>query len=99
LDSDATTNEGFTAMFGSLFVTGDDYRDTVCVDKKDVCVDQFRFLSVIDLDPRIIPMDGMIGLAPDDPANGPSFVAALYDSKIIDKKLFGFIFGRGTALS
>jgi hypothetical protein len=44
-------------------------------------------------------MDGMIGLAPDDPANGPSFVAALYDSKIIDKKLFGFIFGRGTALS
>jgi hypothetical protein len=39
LDSDATTNEGFTAMFGSLFVTGDDYRDTVCVDKKDVCVD------------------------------------------------------------
>jgi hypothetical protein len=32
----------------------------------------------------MIPMQGVIGLAPDDPSNGPSFVAALVDQKKLD---------------
>lgn len=75
----------YTAMFGSLYVTGDDYPDKVCVNNLQTCVNPFRFISVTDLDPRIIPIDGMVGLAPDDPNNGPSFVAALYDNNMISK--------------
>ena len=75
----------YTAMFGSLYVTGDDYPDKVCVNNLQTCVNPFRFISVTDLDPRIIPIDGMLGLAPDDPNNGPSFVAALYDNNMISK--------------
>lgn len=85
-------------MYGPYFVTGDDYKDNVCFSssaKVSTCVSDFRFLSVFSYDPRIIDMDGMAGLAPDDPANGPSFVAALYNAKLIEKKMFGFIFGKG----
>jgi len=85
----------YTAMFGSLYVTGDDYPDKVCVNNLQTCVNPFRFISVTDLDPRIIPIDGMVGLAPDDPNNGPSFVAALYDNNMISQKMFGFTFGPG----
>lgn len=97
--ADKAEEAPFTAMYGPYFVTGDDYKDTVCFyqTKTDqTCVKDFRFLSVFSYDPRIIDMDGMAGLAPDDPANGPSFVAALYNAKIIEKKMFGFIFGKGT---
>jgi len=87
-------------MYGPLYVTGDDYKDTVCmVTGKSICVDNFRFLSVFSFDPRMIDMDGMAGLAPDGEENGPSFVAALYDNKLIEKKMFGFVFGRGTRLN
>jgi hypothetical protein len=40
------------------------------------------------------PMQGLIGLAPDDPENGPSYVAALQTSGLIDKKEVGMIFGK-----
>jgi hypothetical protein len=41
----------------------------------------------------MIPMDGVIGLAPDDPANGPSFIATLKNQGKVDDKMFGFMFG------
>ena len=31
-------------------------------------------------------LDGIIGLAPDVPENGPSYTAMLYNTKLIDKK-------------
>jgi len=34
-------------------------------------------------------IDGVIGLGPDDPSNGPSFIAELYNQGIISRKMFG----------
>ena len=75
-------NDAYTAMFGSLYVVGDDWFDTVCVgnvpsDATTNCAKQFRFLAVTDIAQNLTPMDGMLGLGPDDPSNGPSYVAAL----------------------
>lgn len=36
-------------------------------------------------------MDGVIGLAPDDISNGPSFISTLKDQGVIDKKMFGLM--------
>lgn len=36
-------------------------------------------------------MDGVIGLAPDDPSNGPNFLASLYGKKLIDANMFGLM--------
>jgi hypothetical protein len=81
-------------MYGNAYVVGDDYNDTVCIGTSHGnCVDGFRFLSVTDVDPNIIPLDGMIGLAPDDPSNGPSYIASLKDAGMIDKKQFGLMIG------
>jgi hypothetical protein len=64
---------------------GDDFYDTTCIgDSSKKCVNGFRFLSVTDVDPRMIPMDGLIGLAPDDPENGPAYIPALKTAGIID---------------
>lgn len=35
-------------------------------------------------------LDGIIGLAPDVPENGPSYTAMLYNSNLIDKKQITF---------
>lgn len=73
-------------------VVGDDVADTVCIFKKDQwCANQFRFLSVTDVSQLMVPMDGVIGLAPDDPFNGPSFVATLFSQGVIDKKMIGLM--------
>jgi hypothetical protein len=40
------------------------------------------------------PLQGMLGMAPDDPSNGPSYVSALHDSNIIDNRQVGMIFGQ-----
>ena len=37
------------------------------------------------------PIDGVIGLAPDDPTNGPSFIATLASQGKIDKKMVGLM--------
>lgn len=65
-------------MYGPLYVVGDDYNDTVCISYSKQCVDNFRFLAVTDMDPKMTQMQGLLGLAPDDPSNGPSYVAALW---------------------
>ncbi len=80
-------------------MTGDDWNDTVSIINKETKIDNFRFLSIWDFDPRMIHMDGMVGLAPDDPENGPSIVQALYDANLIEAKMFGFIFGKGKSIS
>lgn len=44
-------------------------------------------------------MEGVVGLAPDDPSNGPSFIQALKDSKLIDKAMFGMYLGKAAIQS
>lgn len=49
-----TNVTAFATNYGELWVTGDDYWDTVCVqNQRDNCVEQFRFLSVLDKDPNL----------------------------------------------
>jgi hypothetical protein len=44
-------------------------------------------------------MDGMLGLAPDDPMNGPSFIATLYNQGIISSKIFGLLITQASVSS
>ena len=44
----------------------------------------------------MVAMDGVIGLAPDDPSNGPNFIATLKNQKVIDSKMFGIMLGNPT---
>eukprot|EP00347_Sterkiella_histriomuscorum_P017229 403350189 len=100
----AGDNDAYVVMYESLYVVGDDYFDNVCIASKieDIdkyCVKNFRFLAVTDIPqekgkPALTPMDGMLGLGPDDPANGPSFVAALYNEQKIGRKMFGLAYGK-----
>jgi hypothetical protein len=43
----------------------------------------------------MVPIDGLAGLAPEDPLNPLPFVSSLYNAGLIEKKMFGFIFGKG----
>ncbi len=45
---------------------------------------------------ELAPMDGMIGLAPDDPSNGPSFIATLFEDGVIPSKVFGLFIAPGS---
>jgi len=74
---------------------GEDYLDTLCIGSTKFCIKDFRFFSATHVDERIVPMAGIAGLGPDHPDNPPSFIAAMYDQKLIEKKMFGFIFGSG----
>ncbi len=65
----------------------DDYSDAVCIESKTRCVTNFTFLTITDVDGKMADFDGYIGLAPDDPNNGPSFIAELYNQNVIDEKL------------
>lgn len=38
--------------------------------------------------------DGILGLSPDDPNNGPSYIAQLKDNKVIEQKIVSFFFSR-----
>lgn len=82
-------------MYENLYVAGDDVFDTVCVaDKDKYCVKDFRFISVISMHKDFTPLDGMLGLAPDDPSNGPSYISALVEQGIVSKKIFGLVYGK-----
>jgi acetamidase/formamidase len=61
------------------------------VEKSKWCAVNFRFLSVTDVKSSMAPMDGVLGLAPDDPSNGPSFIATLFNQGTIDKKMLGLM--------
>ena len=44
-------------------------------------------------------MDGAIGLAPDDPTNGPSFITAMKTANLISQNIFGIYMRQGTIQS
>lgn len=86
------TKTTYNAAYGQFTVVGDDMNDTVCVqDQNKYCVKNFRFLDILKVKSQMAPMDGVIGLAPDDPSNGPSFIATLADQGKIDKKMVGLL--------
>jgi hypothetical protein len=53
-------------------------RDQVCIesDNENSCVEDFDFFQITSQD-NLGELDGVLGLAPPTPANGPSFVTAL----------------------
>lgn len=61
--------------------------------KPATCLNSFTFLSATDISSNILPIDGILGLAPNDPSNPPSIVAALYNQGLIQNNMFGFMFG------
>ena len=44
-------------------------------------------------------MDGVVGLAPDDPTNGPSYIVAMKTAGLIDNAMFGFLIGESYAIN
>ncbi|CDW83707.1 eukaryotic aspartyl protease family protein [Stylonychia lemnae] len=76
-----------TLKYGSATVMGQSYLDKVCLNEI-VCADNFQFLA-ITVQTGIKGFDGILGLAPDQESNGPSYVAKLKESKVIDKKQVG----------
>ena len=38
---------------------------------------------------KFADLDGLIGLAPDDPTNGPSFAAELHNQDVVDSTIVG----------
>lgn len=75
---------------------GPDFFDTVCIKDKVHCVADFRFIAVESKDPKLRQMSGAVGLAPDDPSNGPSFATALKTAGMISNNMFG-IYMRNSA--
>lgn len=71
---------------GKARMVADLYKDTVCFNQGQHCVKEFPFLSVAEAD-KLAALDGFVGLAPDDPSNGESFVGYLKNAGLIDKKM------------
>ena len=70
---------------GTAHIVADLYTDKVCFNNAQHCVDDFPFLSIAESE-NLTNLDGFIGLAPDDPSNGESFVGYLKKAGRIDKK-------------
>ncbi|CDW78695.1 eukaryotic aspartyl protease family protein [Stylonychia lemnae] len=91
------SNETFILYLDDNFYVGDDYYDTVCVaDSSKYCAKDFKFIAVTDINKvtsELAKIDGVVGLGPDDPSNGPSFIAELYNQGVIGKKMFGIQVG------
>jgi hypothetical protein len=65
---------------------GDSYLDTVCLLNSSYCVKNFTFLAA-DVCMANVSLDGYVGISPDDPTNGPSFITALYDAGLVSDKV------------
>ena len=63
--------------------------DDVCIES-DLCAESFSFFSMesqTGLEPSI---SGILGFSPNAKDNGPSFISALFDQKIISKPKLSF---------
>ena len=68
----------FYIQFDQISVNGTIIQDTVCIAAKTgYCVNGFPFFMVTSVSSNMLPINGAIGLAPDDPSNGPNFISAL----------------------
>jgi hypothetical protein len=68
--------------------------DKVCITTANAyCIGNLTFLTVTNMRGFERSIDGIIGLALDNPENGPNYVNSLYDSGAISQKIFGVILG------
>ncbi len=67
--------------FGELKGAGLSVKDRTCLGGQNVCVDDFEFFVINrwtdEAREKLQKTDGVIGLAPDDDDNGPSFLTSL----------------------
>lgn len=67
--------------FGELKGAGESKKDRACLSNQNVCVNDFEFFVInknTDETRDVLQRtDGVIGLAPDDKDNGPSFLTSL----------------------
>ncbi len=72
--------------------------DNICVSNADAyCMTNFTFLTLTEQE-NMPDIEGIIGIAPDDPANGPCDVASLYNANKLGQKVFGIAFQTMTIL-
>jgi len=78
---------------GDMKYAGKTFKDMVCIETNNVCVDDFEFFVIrnqtAETRNSIMRTDGVIGLAPDKTDNGPSFLAALQNKSVIEKLQVG----------
>ena len=92
---DSTTNIPFVTGY----LTGRTTNDQVCVvtgtDSKLCATNVFTFFEVTSTDLSLSAYTtGILGIAPDDPSNGPSFIALLYENRIIAQKMLGMLISK-----
>jgi hypothetical protein len=79
---------------GPLKYAGNTYKDTVCVGNKgDPCVNDFEFFLISNDTEQgsvLQKCDGIMGLAPDEEDNGPSYMTSLRNISLIDKLQISF---------
>ena len=67
----------------------------MCVERSpgENCISNFTFISITEVINFSTGIQGILGLGPDDPSNGPSFVTSLYNLKVLSKSMFGLQLG------
>ena len=82
-----------TLVYGSAELRGFDGTDIVCLSSdadQSLCATDFQFF-LITYAHGLTGVDGILGMSPSDPANGPSLMQALYDQGKIPDAVATFV--------
>ena len=82
-----------TLVYGSAELRGFDGTDVVCLSSdadQSLCATDFQFF-LITYAHGLNGVDGILGMSPSDPANGPSLMQALYDQGKIPDAVATFV--------
>ena len=74
--------------YGIVKLNGTFVADRVCL-RKGICVSDFGFLKITK-EIGLYRINGILGLAPDENGNGPSFIGAMRDEGLIDEEIATF---------
>ena len=106
-DAVALSEENSERSYGSAFLIGKEYTDTVCI-LFSACVDNFQFFMIEQQVGIQEPIDGIMGMARNKPLHltpelgnksGPLYMEALYSNGIIDQNTFSFYYTEAGKLS
>ena len=74
---------------GDMKYAGGTAIDTVCFENTDTCAGEYEFFVIRNQTDEtrdaLQRTDGVIGLAPDQKDNGPSFLTVLKEQKLVDR--------------
>jgi hypothetical protein len=93
-------NIGVTQLnFSRSLLIGDTRIDQVCVyigtHNKTCVYTGFTFFEITSISgPKLGEYSGILGLAPDDPNNGPSYISAMKNSDLISRRMLGMQINR-----